>query len=113
MKNSSLFIGIRNVNEDYFTSPCTALFTNSSCGIFPTISANYPIANYPVASVGIDYKLNLNKWFLETSIYNGTGYRNLSGNRKLLEQSCIKKQITYYFDLFKLYTFVVEFKRPL
>ena len=79
MKNSSLFIGIRNVNEDYFTSPCTALFTNSSCGIFPTISANYPIANYPVASVGIDYKLNLKKWFLETSIYNGTGYRNLSG----------------------------------
>ena len=83
MKNSSLFIGIRNVNEDYFTSPCTALFTNSSCGIFPTISANYPIANYPVASVGIDYKLNLNKWFLETSIYNGTGYRNLSGKENI------------------------------
>lgn len=83
MKNSSLFIGIRNINEDYFTSPCTALFTNSSCGIFPTISANYPIANYPEASVGIDYKLNMNKWFLETSIYNGTGHHNLSGKENL------------------------------
>lgn len=83
IKQSSLFIGIRNLNEDYFTSACTSLFTNSSCGIFPTISANYPIANYPVASVGIDYKLTLNKWFLETSIYNGTGYRNFTGKENI------------------------------
>lgn len=53
------------------------------CGIFLTISANYPIANYPLASVGIDYKLNLNKWFLETSIYNGTGYRNFTGKENI------------------------------
>ena len=51
----SLFMGIRNMNEDYFTSPVTSFFTNSSCGIYPTISANYPIANYPVASVGMHY----------------------------------------------------------
>ena len=31
--HSSLFFGIRNLNEDYFTSPATSLFTNSSCGI--------------------------------------------------------------------------------
>ncbi|MDO4212419.1 MAG: hypothetical protein Q4D23_12030 [Bacteroidales bacterium] len=52
----SLFLGIRNMNEDYFCSPVTSLFTNSSCGIFPTISANYDIANYPVASVGVHYR---------------------------------------------------------
>lgn len=80
---SSFFFGIRNLNEDYFTSPCTSLFTNSSCGIFPTISANYPIANYPVASVGVDYKLGLKHWTFETSLYNGTGYRNFTGRENV------------------------------
>lgn len=80
---SLLFIGIRNLNEDYFASPCTSLFTNSSCGIFPTLSANYPITNYPVSSVGIDYKLELNHCNLETSLYNGTGYRNFTGRENV------------------------------
>lgn len=83
MGKSVLFIGIRNLNEDYFTSDCTSLFTNSSCGIFPTLSANYPIANYPVASVGIDYKLDLGNWELETSLYNGTGYRKWAGRENI------------------------------
>lgn len=50
---SMLFAGIRNMNEDYFTAHFMSLFTNSSCGIFPTISANYRIANYPLVSMGI------------------------------------------------------------
>ena len=77
--NSSFFAGIRNVNEDYFTSPCASFFTNSSCGMFPTISANYRLANYPTAAVGLDYKLTLKDWFMEVSVYNGTGYRSLTG----------------------------------
>lgn len=81
--NSTLFMGIRNLNEDYFTSACTSLFTNSSCGIFSTLSANYPIANYPVASVGIDYKLLLENWLFETSLYNGTGYRDFTGKENV------------------------------
>ena len=48
-----LFLGVRNVNEDFFTSDITSLFTNSSCGIFPTISASYPIANYPLSGLTI------------------------------------------------------------
>lgn len=80
---SSLFVGIRNLNEDYFNSPCTSLLTNSSCGIFPTLSANYPIANYPVASVGMDYKLKLGNWHMETSIYNGTGYNMFVGKENV------------------------------
>lgn len=79
MEQSSFFFGVRNLNEDYFVSSCTSLFTNSSCGIFPTISANYPIANYPVASMAIDYKLKFNHWTIESSLYNGTGYRNITG----------------------------------
>lgn len=61
LKKSFLFVGVRNLNEDYFTSPYTSLFTNSSCGIFPTLSVNYPIANYPLASIGIDYKYKGNR----------------------------------------------------
>lgn len=79
----ALFLGIRNVNEDYFTSPCASLFTNSSCGIFPTISSNYPIANYPVAAVGADVKIDLGQWSVEVSVYNGTGHNRLTGRENV------------------------------
>lgn len=82
----TLYAGIRNMNVDYFTSPATSLFTNSSCGIYPTISANYPIANYPVASVGIHYRYRSTSSLTErdgvgiqASLYNGTGYNRFTG----------------------------------
>lgn len=80
----SLFFGIRNMNEDYFTSPVTSFFTNSSCGIYPTISANYPIANYPVAAVGVHYRYSPplrdgSGVGLQASLYNGTGYNHFIG----------------------------------
>lgn len=79
----SVFFGIRNVNEDYFTSPCTSLFTNSSCGIFPTLSAETPLANYPVASVGFDGKIRWNRWQFQLSVYNGTGNKQLTGKENV------------------------------
>lgn len=79
----SLFMGIRNMNEDYFTSPVTSLFTNSSCGIFPTISANYPIANYPVASVGIHYLYDADPIKVQASLFNGTGYNRFAGRNNV------------------------------
>lgn len=93
----SLFFGIRNMNVDYFCSDVTSFFTNSSCGIYPTISANYPIANYPVASVGVHYRYEkslsptlsrregtLEKkrngvLSLQASLYNGTGNSRFTG----------------------------------
>lgn len=75
----SLFMGIRNMNEDYFCSDVTSYFTNSSCGIYPTISANYPIANYPVASMGIRYCYNGDPIKVQASLYNGTGYNRFTG----------------------------------
>lgn len=71
---SNLFIGVRNMNEDYFTTPVTAFFTNSSCGIYPTISLNLPIANYPVSSFAIHYAMQSEKWGVKGSLYNGVGY---------------------------------------
>lgn len=71
------------MNEDYFTSPATSLFTNSSCGIFPTLSADYQIANYPVASVGLHYELQFTRWSLQASVYNGKGYYRFAGKENV------------------------------
>ena len=83
----TLFMGIRNVNEDYFTSPVTSLFTNSSCGIFPTLSCNLPIANYPLASVGIHYTYSSQHFNLLSSIYNGRGYNRWAGRENVWKVS--------------------------
>lgn len=82
-KASYLFAGIRNMNEDYFNSPVTSLFTNSSCGIFPTVSANYPIANYPLSSLGIHYKYEKKRWSIQASVYNGRGYNGFTADNFL------------------------------
>lgn len=103
----TLFMGIRNMNEDYFCSDATSFFTNSSCGIYPTISTNYPIANYPYASVGIHYryeksitpslpaKKGENDLMetpsitgsdgvrLQVSLYNGTGHNRFTGRSNI------------------------------
>ncbi len=91
----SLFLGIRNMNEDYFASPVTAFFTNSSCGIYPTIAANFPIANYPVASVGVHYRYerevsgssgsngSSGLMIVQASLYNGTGYNRFYGRENI------------------------------
>lgn len=75
----SLFLGIRNVNEDYFTSPVTSLFVNSSCGIFPTVACNMEIANYPLASMGLHYSYASPSFGFLASVYNGQGYDRLTG----------------------------------
>lgn len=69
-----LFVGVRNVNEDFFTSDITALFINSSCGIFPTIAASYPIANYPFSGLTVYFDVSRGGWTFRNSLYNGTGY---------------------------------------
>ena len=78
-RNISLFAGIRNVNEDYFIGNYTSLFTNSSCGIYPTLSINYPIANYPLSAMCIHGEFKLNETlFLKNSLYNGTARKLFS-----------------------------------
>ena len=73
-KAGHLFVGVRNVNEDFFTSDVTALFTNSSCGIFPTIAASYPIANYPLSGLTVYFDVSRGGWTFRNSLYNGVGY---------------------------------------
>ena len=73
-KAGHLFVGVRNANEDFFTSSVTSLFTNSSCGMFPTISASYPIANYPRSGLTVYFDVNLSGWVFRNSLYNGVAY---------------------------------------
>lgn len=75
-KNVRLFAGVRNVNEDFFTSDITSLFTSSSCGIFPTISASYPIANYPLSGLTVYFDVSFGGWFFKNSLYNDSGYND-------------------------------------
>lgn len=78
VRKANLFFGIRNVNLDYFTTPYTSLFTNSSCGIYPTISANYPLANYPLSAMCLHAEYEVDKsWTVKNSLYNGTAYESL------------------------------------
>lgn len=79
-QNAHLFVGVRNVNEDFFTSNVTSLFTNSSCGIFPTIAASYPIANYPFSGLTLYFDVTRGPWTFKNSLYNGTGYNGWKGN---------------------------------
>ena len=70
----TLFGGIRNVNRDYFTGEYTAIFTNSSCGFYPTASANFPLPNYPFSAMCLHSEFRFpNKIKLKNSIYNGMG----------------------------------------
>ena len=71
----SLFGGLRNVNNDYFITPYTSLFTNSSAGIFPTLSINYPLANYPLSAVCLHFEYKPTEvWLLKSSLYNGVAH---------------------------------------
>lgn len=80
---NTLFAGLNNMNEDYFTSTVTSFFTNSSCGVFPTISANYPIANYPMASIGVHYSHEKDLLKFQASLFNGTGHNRLIGRENV------------------------------
>lgn len=73
-KSGHVFAGVRNVNEDFFTSDVTALFTNGSEGIFPTIAASYPISNYPLSGLTIYFDVTKGAWTFRNSLYNGVGY---------------------------------------
>lgn len=73
------FLGVRNTGEDYFASEVTAFYVNSSNGIFPTISANYPIGTYPYASMALHYEYDSKHWGAKATVYNGEGHYRLAG----------------------------------
>ena len=77
-ERAHLFFGVRNVNEDFFTSDVTSLFFNGSCGIFPTIAASYLIANYPLSGLTVYFDVSKGGFTFRNSLYNGVGYNGWS-----------------------------------
>ena len=75
-----VFAGIGNVNDAFFITPVTSIFTNSSCGIFPTISYNFDIANFPNASIGIELEYINENITVNSALYNGKGYHGFKGD---------------------------------
>lgn len=70
-----MFLGVRNMNEDYFNIPYSSLFTNSSCGVYPTISCNYICANYPLSAMCFFSEVKItNQLTYTNSLYNGVAY---------------------------------------
>ena len=79
----SLFAGIRNTGEDYFTAETAAFFTNSSCGLFPTLSANFPLCTYPFAAMGLHYAYSGAQWGVKASLYNGGEHYRFTGRESM------------------------------
>lgn len=79
----SVFAGIRNTGEDYFASETAAFFTNSSCGLFPTLSANFPLCTYPFAAMGLHYEYSGQEWGAKVSLYNGGEHHLFTGRENL------------------------------
>ncbi len=69
---SDLFLGVRNVNEDYFDTPWNSLFTSPSNGLYPCISEGYPLADAPRAALCLHSEMRFSpRWLYKSSLYNG------------------------------------------
>ena len=75
----SLFAGVRNINEDYFSSDAAELFVNSSPCDQPPLWANFSICDYPYASMGLHYNYDSEKIGVKATLYNGAGYNKFWG----------------------------------
>lgn len=72
----SLFGGLRNMNRDYTTSPYASFFTHSACGLYSTLSADFPSPNYPLSAVCLHAEFRITKAvLLKSSLYNGVAYK--------------------------------------
>jgi len=68
----NLFFGVRNVNEDYFTTPWNSVFTSSVGGLFPCLSVNYPISDSPLSALCLHAEAAVTERIhLKMSLYNG------------------------------------------
>ena len=68
----SVYAGLRNIDMDHFTTPFTALFTNASHGNFPILSANFPLATYPLAALCLHTEFSpFPGLTFRESLYNG------------------------------------------
>ena len=71
----SLFGGVRNVEEDFFTKPYMSLFTNHTARMGPTLALNFALADMPLGAMCLhaEFQITDNLLF-KTSLYNGIAH---------------------------------------
>jgi porin len=68
----SFTIGQHDLNSEFSSSEYGGTFINSSFGIQPDISGNVPISIFPIATLGVILKYEVNNQFsILTAIYDG------------------------------------------
>lgn len=68
----TLFLGVRNVNNDYFTSQWNSMYTASTNGLFPTLTHNFPLSDSPLSAMCLHIEWEIfNGFVLKNSLYNG------------------------------------------
>ena len=67
------FLGVRNVNSDYFITPWNSIYTASVNGLFPTLSHNLPLSDSPYSAMCIHFEWDITRTGLtyKSSLYNG------------------------------------------
>lgn len=70
-----LYGGVRNINLDYFVTPYNLLYTGSSAGAIPTLSLNFPLANFATSAVcaHVEWQIT-DRILLKNSLYNGVAH---------------------------------------
>ena len=53
-------VGLGHINDHFFATPHSGLFTGASHGIFPTVGDNFGLGNFPVSSLGIGIDAAIN-----------------------------------------------------
>lgn len=71
----SLFLGVKQADEDYFNSPQAGIFTGASYGCLPVVNDNYEANVFPLSALGFHAELAAtDRLIVRTSLYNGRSY---------------------------------------
>lgn len=76
----SAFLGVRTENEDYFISPLTSFFVNSSDAIFPNVANNCSLPNFMQAAMGVHLEFAYKNFLIKNSLYNGQAGKTTDGS---------------------------------
>lgn len=71
-RNLEIRLGLQNINSDFMNQSFTGNFSGSSYAIFPTLSLNYSLPNYPIAGLGLTFTYTItNHWKIRHALFNG------------------------------------------
>lgn len=74
----SLYLGIRQADEDYWNTSVAGIFTGASYGCLPTVNDNFHVNVFPLSALGfhVEYR-PAEHWAIRTTLYNGRAYDTL------------------------------------